>query len=195
MIYFTFKPGFLLVAAVYAALGGRLCAAFVAAVLLHELAHAFAIEALGGKIIGITLAADGISLKKEGLMSYSKEAVAVLAGPAANLAAGIVSALLAGKNEAAYFFAGVNVALGVFNLIPASGFDGGRVLKLVFSCLVSPDFAGRALVWVSALSAVTVLACGGVFLARTGNGIFLLFAGVYTVWIIVYSISRKNEDF
>jgi len=194
MILFTIRPGFLLIAAVYTAFGGRLCAAFIAAVLLHEITHAFTAQALGGKITGVTLGADGISIKKEGLMSYPKEMLAVLAGPVANLAAGVIAAAFAGENDAAYFFAGVNVALGIFNLIPASGFDGGRALKLIFSCLFSLNFAEKALLCISVLSAAAVILCGVVFYIKTGNKTFLLFAGVYTAWIIVYSIHRNSED-
>ena len=66
-----------------------------------------------------------------GSVPYSKSAIILLAGAAANLLAAAVTALFCGTK--AYFFA-VNIGLAFFNLLPMYGLDGGGVL--LHTCLI-----------------------------------------------------------
>ena len=123
----TVTPGFLFLMAWcnYADQQGLLLPA-LAGCALHELGHLAAIWGLGGSVRRLRLTAVGAEIQLERPMSYPGELAAALAGPAANLAA----AWLCCRAEGGALFAGLNLALGCFNLLPVGRLDGGRALHV-----------------------------------------------------------------
>jgi len=112
----------------------------IASVLLHELMHAVVARADGIKVLGLTLWIFGgvASFADEPRTARSDFRVAA-AGPATSLGlaavfAGITFAvraiapvpILTATGE---WLAGVNLVLGVFNLLPGAPLDGGRILR------------------------------------------------------------------
>ena len=122
---------------VYAAMAVAAAAAFFASLTLHELGHAVRARREGVRIEGITLWLFGGVAKMDGRFpSAGAELRIAVAGPAVTLA--IATAALAaaaawprpGAVEAVLLWLGyINVALLVFNLVPAMPLDGGRVLR------------------------------------------------------------------
>lgn len=101
--------------------------------LLHEGAHLILMYLLGGRSRLLYLSLMGARIvTQQGEMGYGRELFCVLAGPGANL---LASFLLAYLGEAWYICSGVNLMLGVFNLLPLPGLDGGRVIKLLILLL------------------------------------------------------------
>ena len=131
----TVTPGFLFLMAWcnYADQQGLLLPA-LAGCALHELGHLAAIWGLGGSVRRLRLTAVGAEIQMERPMSYPGELAAALAGPAANLAA----AWLCCRAEGGALFAGLNLALACFNLLPVGQMDGGRVLRCVLAWLMGP---------------------------------------------------------
>jgi len=80
----------------------------------------------------LTLGGMRIVTEKGKQLSYAGELLAVLAGPGINLALAVVCA---GGGEAWQLFAGANLVLGIFNLLPLPGLDGGRIICLLFRLL------------------------------------------------------------
>lgn len=112
-----------------------LIALFVS-VVLHELGHALAARGFGLKTDGITLYPFGgvARIRAQG-MTATSEFVVALAGPAVNLGLATVAGLvwLVFPQSALLVFAGLNVGMAVFNLIPAYPMDGGRVLRALLA--------------------------------------------------------------
>jgi len=107
--------------------------AFFAA-LLHELGHITAIKICGGKINRLKIAVGGAEIVSNlGVLGYKRELIVCLAGPAVSIGVAVISALTAMffENEHMYVFSGINMALGVFNLIPVPVFDGGMALRAI----------------------------------------------------------------
>jgi Zn-dependent protease/CBS domain-containing protein len=109
---------------------------FFASLLLHELGHAWQARREGLEIEGITLwLFGGVSEFKSGFPSAGAEFRIAIAGPLVSLVLGVVFVLiaLAGAPSAvdgvAAWLGYINLALLVFNLIPALPLDGGRVLR------------------------------------------------------------------
>ena len=109
---------------------------FFASLLLHELGHAWQARREGMEIDGITLwLFGGVSQFKTRFPSAGAELRIALAGPLVSLLLGVVFVLiaLAGLPSAvdgvAAWLGYINLALLVFNLIPALPLDGGRVLR------------------------------------------------------------------
>ena len=125
--------------ATYDLVGGATAVGLMAAVLLHEIGHAIVARRAGMTVDGITLSWMGGITRIDGdSRSPGWEAGIAGVGPAVSLALGGVFALArmfvghGGAHALAAsslgWLAVINVSLAVFNLIPASPLDGGRVL-------------------------------------------------------------------
>ena len=110
-----------------------LLAALIASVSLHELGHVLAARSFGTGTQGITLYPFGGLAELDRDARTPREEISVaLAGPAVNLAlAGLAALPLALGVELAFVqtFLVMNLALALFNLLPAYPMDGGRVLR------------------------------------------------------------------
>ena len=112
---------------------------FVGSIVAHEVGHALTARRYGIGTISIDLWALGglARLEREAPTPRSEAAIAA-AGPASSMAVGMLSAavwfLLRGRigwewASLAGWLAAVNIALGVFNMLPGSPLDGGRVVR------------------------------------------------------------------
>lgn len=109
-------------------------------VLLHEFGHVLMAQALGTKVRGITLMMLGGVSQMDRMPDedYAEFKIAVV-GPLVSLA--IAAALLSLRRYAtsadvslfSYWLSRANIALGIFNLLPAFPMDGGRVLRSLLS--------------------------------------------------------------
>lgn len=116
--------------------------AYFLSVVLHELAHSLAARMYGLEMRGITLFIFGGVAEMPGEPpTPQSEFVIAAAGPAASFAIGIGigGAGLLGRamgwpeaaNAVLLYLGFLNIALAVFNLIPAFPLDGGRILRSI----------------------------------------------------------------
>ncbi|MFT4976326.1 MAG: Zn-dependent protease [Myxococcota bacterium] len=118
-----------------AAAMATLGAGLFGSVLLHELGHALVARRFGIDTRSITLYPfGGIAALTAEPDSPRSELWIALAGPAVNFALAALTLPLAwlGAPLAATFI-GINLVLGIFNLLPAFPMDGGRVLRAALS--------------------------------------------------------------
>jgi Zn-dependent protease len=176
-------------------------------ILLHELGHALAARAFGIGTRDITLMPLGGVARLEGTGSTPfQEIVIALAGPAVNVA--IAFGMAAGMFVVGIHpFAGLlsqtptawefllsqvlasNIALVVFNLVPAFPLDGGRVfrafLEMFTDRLTATEWAAGVAKW---------LALGFVLLGIFGNPMLLLIAGfIYLAGQAELSMVRQQQ--
>lgn len=134
------SPGFLIFVALLLFLDRRGVAPVVlAAWILHEGGHLLALYGAGGRVREISVTLDGVRIEAEkgtGL-SYGGELLSVLAGPGINLLLALLSARL---GERWYLFSGTNLALGIFNLLPVPGLDGGRAVQLLKVLMIREEY-------------------------------------------------------
>lgn len=130
-------------------------------VLLHEFGHMFLAQSYGVKVRSITLMMlGGVSEMERIPEARLEEFKVALAGPIVSFA--IAGALyLIGHfstNVDVYLFSfwlsRVNLALGIFNLIPAFPMDGGRALRSMLALRQSPLHATRVAAGVGRFFAV-----------------------------------------
>ena len=135
----------------------------------HEAGHWLVIRALGGRITALRLTCVGAEMRLSARypLGYAGQCIAALAGPCANLAAAWAAARTG--TEWGYCFAGLNLALGAFNLLPAAQLDGGRVLWCALALLAGQARADRFVPALSAALAVG-LVCGALTLVWQGRG-------------------------
>lgn len=165
---------------------------FFVCVVLHELAHSLVARWAKVPVRSITLFLfGGVSHIGREPPSPGAELAIAIAGPLASIGLGVVAGLgfLATRQVSeplaalSFWLAGVNLSLGLFNLLPGFPLDGGRVLRAL------AWFAGEDYHWATGvaarggqLSALTMIV-GGIYLAvgpeRGGlaNGLWLALIG------------------
>lgn len=117
---------------------------FIVSVLAHELGHFIAIKAFSARIRCVTLYVGGVVIDYDNSsLSYGQDAVCAAAGPAVSLllaAAAAACGRLTG-NDDAYVLTGASAVLFIFNMLPVSVLDGGRILYLIISSIKNPIIA------------------------------------------------------
>jgi Zn-dependent protease/CBS domain-containing protein len=157
-----------------------------ACVVLHEFGHILAARRYGIRTPYVTLLPiGGVASMERMPETPSQEIVVALAGPVVNLAIAIMLFLVLGARfdlsqlvqlEQAQStllgrVAAANVALFVFNLIPAFPMDGGRVLRALLATALGYTTATRVAAWIGqGLAAVFA------FLGLLGNPLLILIA-------------------
>jgi Zn-dependent protease len=150
----------------------------LAGAVLHESGHMLAAMLLGIPLRSLDIGIFGASLKVRGsLISYPKEFLLCAAGPAMNflsaLAVIIFSEHRGYYSECGEWFISVSVMLGLLNLIPAEGFDGGRMLSVVLTSMLGPRISARMLSVTTFLSIVILWMFSVYLLLRYGTSLSL----------------------
>lgn len=171
---------FVLSSLITAGLGGAmevvaLASIVVTSVTLHELGHIFAARAFGIGTTGLTLYPfGGIARLTREARSGLEEIVVAAAGPAVNVVLGGLAAI-------AFVFLGetvigplaltalyVNLAMGLFNLVPAYPMDGGRIFRGVLwpylGKVKATDWAARGGQFFAVLGGLIAIATGQLIL-------------------------------
>ncbi|MGZ3478268.1 MAG: site-2 protease family protein, partial [Polyangiales bacterium] len=114
--------------------GAILALLLFGSVFLHELGHVFVARAQGAKVSGITLMLlGGVSQVDHVSEAPRAEAKMAIAGPMVSFAIALVAyalSLMFVVSDVHYglrSLAQMNLAIGIFNLVPAFPLDGGRV--------------------------------------------------------------------
>ena len=171
------SPAAFLLPAVFIALSPvEMLLAVLLAALCHELGHYLLVRALGGRLDAITMTALGaeMHIAPDSRLSYGRELLATAAGPAVNLLLGCILATGGRHIPILYLLSGVQLVLGLFNLLPIMPLDGGSILWLAVAWLTEPYTADRVTVDVGLAVSVLLLAAAIMVGMRTGGGGFLL---------------------
>ncbi len=172
---------------------------FFVSILLHELSHSLVARRLGLPVHSITLFIfGGVSSLKEEPNSPGVEFKMAIVGPLMSFALGIIAAAIAlgfwanGSDDTvpgavAAYLAFINIAVGIFNMLPGYPLDGGRVLRATLWARTGSML--RATRWASRVG--TIIAFGlmalGVISALAGNWL----GGV---WFIVIGWFLRNTS-
>jgi Zn-dependent protease/predicted transcriptional regulator len=172
--------------------------AFYACLLAHELAHALVAIRNGVKVAGITLwLFGGVSRLDGEPKSAGAEALIAGVGPLTSLAIAMIAFGLAQlpvpalAGDLLAWLAFVNIALALFNLVPAFPLDGGRLLGAFFWWRQGTRQRGvHSAVRIGRVFAYLMIAFG-VFELFTGlvlNGIWIAFVG----WFLLSAASSEE---
>lgn len=106
-----------------------------ALVLAHEFGHVFAAQFVGQEVKGVVLFPIGGAALVEPASCPKKELFITFCGPLVNLLLVVPTCMFYGQGEPYSTIAVVNMAMLVFNLIPAFPMDGGRILRSTLNLL------------------------------------------------------------
>lgn len=167
----------------------------VVSVLLHELGHALVARRYGVEIQEIRLwILGGIAQFSEMPKQPKAEAVVAIAGPIVSVLLGLgfggvltlVPASAGAVAVVVSYLAAVNIALAVFNLLPALPMDGGRVLRSLLALRLDRLRATRIAAGISRVLAVIM----GLFGLWSLN--LFLVAIAFFVWIAVQAETQHE---
>ena len=172
---------------------------FYACLLAHELSHALVARRNGMKVAGITLwLFGGVSQLEGEPKSAGAEALIAGVGPLTSFAIALIAlgmALATSANalvsDLLGWLAFVNLALGLFNLVPAFPLDGGRLLSSVFWWRSGSRLRGvHTAVRVGRLFAFLMIAIGllELFTGAVVDGIWIAFIG----WFLLSAGSSEE---
>lgn len=147
-------PGWL-----FAVLGAVTALVFFASVLVHELSHSLVVRAEGGNVDKITLFIfGGVAQMDDEPRSPGREFLMAAAGPGMSLLiaalsfGGFTMSLVGGAPwwlwAPLQYLAFINLAVGLFNLLPGYPLDGGRVLRSILWAITGDVL--KATKWASA---------------------------------------------
>lgn len=144
----------------------------------HEAGHLLALRLAGARVEKVRLTAFGAEIRADTrYLPYAREILCTVAGPAVNLALAVLLARVVGDHVAA----GVNLVLGVFNLLPVPALDGGRTLHLLVSWRGDPMTADRICRWVGLGCALLLTTAALWATLRFHAGLFLLLGAAGTL--------------
>jgi Zn-dependent protease len=196
-------------ALVYAVAAILTAAVFFASLLAHELAHSLVALRYGLRVEKITLwIFGGISQLSGDVPSPGAEVWIAGVGPLTSLVLGgiflVAAGLFAGTHPASASVPGVfetalaylgvtNVALAVFNVIPAAPLDGGRLLRAIVwwrtgdrvKATVWASRSGQAFGWLFAAGGLY-----GFFVTRQWTWLWFAFIG----WFLVSAASAEAQQ-
>lgn len=167
------SPGFFAVLALWFLSGaGNVMPYVLGAAACHELGHLAVLALFRVPVSAIWLAPMGAVIVAPGQeqLSYGRDLAATLAGAGTNLLTGLAAARLGD----AYLFAGANILLAAYNLLPLEGLDGGRALRLLLSWLWEPITAQRICQRVNCIALALLVGGAAALVLSTGGGVFLL---------------------
>jgi len=183
----------------YAVVGIATALLFFASILVHEMSHALVTRASGGHVSKITLFIfGGVAELTDEPTSPGKEFLMAAAGPGMSITLGVIGGIVmlwANSLGAPWwmvapmrYLAGINLFVGVFNLLPGFPLDGGRVLRSILWGLTGDILkatrwatrSGQLIGW--GMVTYAVLGVLGV-LPGASDSVWLGLVGWFIVWL------------
>lgn len=152
---------------------------------VHEVCHLCMLHLLHIPVRRVCITAVGAEICVDSGMSYRGEMAAALAGPLGNF----LLAWTASRFPGGELLAGVNLALGMFNLIPVGRLDGGRFLHCGLSVLMGPERGEWVSRQLSCLCLLGLCLTGIRSFCRFGN----LTMPLIVLWML-YSFQNIGEN-
>ena len=170
---------------------------FLASILLHELGHSLVARREGIEVDSITLwLFGGVSQFKGRFKSAGDEFRVAISGPLVSIVLGVLFVLIAlapvpsSVDGVAAWLGYINLILAVFNLLPASPLDGGRVLHAAL-WRARGDFA-----WATRIASEIGQGFGYLFIAL-GLAMFIFqgsFSGAWLAFIGWYLLPGARAE-
>ncbi len=151
------------------------------AVLLHESGHLIAMRFTHCLPKELKLGLGGLIIIGATPQSEKDKAIIMLSGPLTNVAAALILFTVLYKNPQSmlYTAAITEAVVGLFNLLPIKGLDGGTVLYFLLNLRLCEHSASRTLSVISLLFSAVITFLGGCAVFSAHANPTLLILGVY----------------
>ena len=150
--------------------------------LLHECGHFCALAVFKEYTSCLKIGFFGGEIVRRGYCgNYYKEVIINLAGPLVNIVAAVLCSLFCRKT---LFY--VNVAIGLFNLLPIETLDGGRALCAILCTKKDRCFVETAVTVISYCVCVPMIILSFALLFHNMGNIQLCFVSVYILLSLIF---------
>lgn len=151
----------------------------IAAAALHESGHLLMMRLFRVRVRAVSVRLFDVRIGAERPDTFCADLCVTLGGPAANFLCAPVFLPFSRKMLSA------NLALGIFNMIPVTSLDGGRLLYLLLSRRFLPKTCSVILKAVSFFLLIPFLTAGLLVLFRSGYNYSLLAISLYLLTVLL----------
>ncbi len=164
------------------------------ATIIHEFGHLLALLLLKHKPQKVILKVGAVLIVGNFNLTPLGELVLNLAGPFINLILFLIFWYTCHPYNIPFItnFALINLVLGVFNLLPVTGLDGGSILYLLLSKKLNHNTLNLTCLLTSLGTAVFILFFGVKVFINTKTNPSLILLGLYLILSILISKKQKN---
>lgn len=164
---------------------------FLVSIIIHELAHLIVGIILGGTPKKMTISIFGVALE---FYSYGKNTsickiIFFLIGPLINFLIATIMTSVAIDTKLAELIIVINIAIGIFNLIPILPLDGGKILKEILKNIIGAERANKIMIHFSKFLLILASLSYSVLILKIKN-IAILFILLY-LWYLYYIEEKK----
>ncbi len=159
-----------------------LMTASLAAVIFHEIGHIIAMRIIGCIPSEVRFSTAGVLIIGQKYCSFSENIIIALSGPFSNFIFVAVFYLLSiiFDNSMLIYYCAVQLLIGLINLLPVKGLDGGVVLFLMSDRLFKRNSMLKAN-FISIVFAFAVLVLGVAVAIQNASNPSLLLLGIYLI--------------
>jgi stage IV sporulation protein FB len=151
------------------------------AIILHEMGHLFMMWILECSPKRIKLIPASVQITAPFQKRYRNDFLVSVSGPAVNILLFLTLYFnyLAFGNEVTLYFALLNLVIGVFNLLPVKGLDGGTILFCILEKYKGPDKAAVTLKIITIILAAALILTAITLTLRGKINISVYIMGIY----------------
>lgn len=167
----------------------------ILATLIHEAGHVFCLMIFKSDIKKIHLKIGAVGVMGNFYLSPKNEILMTLAGPISNILFFAVFLFLYNFEKTIWIlnFSLINLVLGVFNLLPIMGLDGGSIVYLLLCFCKSKTFAKKISLVLSLVTIFVLCALGTNIFIKTKNNPTLILLSLYLFLGVLLSKKQKND--
>ena len=173
----------------------------ICAVILHESGHLLCALVLKIKIQRFDISLLGARIKTKHELSYVDEIIFALGGPLAGILGFAFTFNFAFSNISLPFcqsflfpFSILSLCLSIFNLIPLTSLDGGRILNCALCMIFSLDTAEKIMRFISFLSLLSLWMLSIYMMLRIANGVpMFIFCLIFFSKCFIFN--AKSRDY
>lgn len=151
----------------------------ILAAVLHELGHIVMMKALKVRLRAVSLRLFDVLMEADPPGSLAADVLITLGGPMSNFLFALLCAVLGMRLWMPH------LVLGIFNLLPVEGLDGGHLLYIVLSRLLPPRPCEMISKILSFVFILPFLTAGIYILIRTRYNYTLLFVSLYLMAVLL----------
>ncbi len=165
------------------------------AVILHELGHLIALLAFKERPRRVELRVGAVAIIGNFALTSKSRFIMLLAGSGFNFILFAILYFLFFISKAVYLlnFSLVMLVVGILNLLPIMGLDGGEILKLILLKFLKTKTANAITFVVSFIFVLLIIMLGFYILTDTKSNISLIIFGIYLFLGILMSKKKKND--
>ncbi len=151
------------------------------AIILHEIGHLFMMWILECSPKRIKLIPASVQITAPFQKRYRNDFLVAASGPTVNILLFLTLYFnyLAFGNEVTLYFALLNLVIGLFNLLPVKGLDGGTILFCILEKYKGPDKAAVILKIITIVLAMATILTAVTLTVRGKINISIYIMGIY----------------